>query len=77
MSNQLMCKVEKLIWEFESDSLYLYNLAEDIAENKNLGKIYPEKGNELLSKLKQWQLNVDAEMPFLNLEYNDLNTEKK
>lgn len=60
----------KLIDEFETEKLYLFNLKDDLAEAHNLSEKYPEKRDELLSKLKKWQKNVDAEMPEVNKDYN-------
>ncbi|WP_430934688.1 sulfatase [Saccharicrinis sp. 156] len=59
----------KLIEEFESDELYLYNLKDDLSEAYNLANQYPEKRDELLSKLEKWQKKVDAEMPEINEDY--------
>jgi len=53
----------KLIWSFESDSTYLYNIKEDIGEIHDQSLNNPEKTKELLQKLKNWQLSIDAEMP--------------
>lgn len=53
----------KLISSFETDSTYLYNLKEDIAEVNNRITQHPEKAKELLQKLKNWQQKVNAEMP--------------
>ncbi|WP_158973665.1 sulfatase [Cellulophaga sp. L1A9] len=56
----------KLIWEFESDSVHLYNLKQDLQETDNLVYKYPEIKENLLLKLKDWQMIVDAEMPTIN-----------
>ncbi|WP_277483442.1 sulfatase [Catalinimonas alkaloidigena] len=53
----------KLIWEFETDSTYLYNLQEDLEEVNNLMVKHPDRGSEMLAKLKRWQVEVKAEMP--------------
>ncbi len=60
----------KLIDEFETKKLYLFNLKDDLAEENNLAGEFPEKRDELLSKLKQWQEKVDAEMPEPNEDFN-------
>jgi len=60
----------KLIDEFETEKLYLFNLKDDLKEEHNLAGEFPEKRDELLSKLKQWQQKVDAEMPEANEEFN-------
>lgn len=56
----------KLVKEFESEALQLYNLKDDLGEENNLSLKYPEKTNELLAKLEKWQQSVDAEMPEKN-----------
>lgn len=53
----------KLIWDFESDVIQLYNLRNDPAEAHNLADENGEKCDELLRKLKNWQNEIDAEMP--------------
>lgn len=67
----------KLIWEFESDSLYLFNLKQDLGEVNNLAAKFPEKKNNLLAKLKDWQLETDAEMPTINSDFEQNENEKK
>jgi arylsulfatase A-like enzyme len=62
----------KLIKEFETDELYLYNLKEDIGEKDNLSMKYSEKRDDLLMKLEKWQQKVDAEMPQENTEYQNI-----
>lgn len=53
----------KLIWDFETDLIQLYNLRNDPAETHNLADAKGEKCDELLKKLKNWQKEIDAEMP--------------
>ncbi|MEQ8556495.1 MAG: sulfatase [Cyclobacteriaceae bacterium] len=53
----------KLIWDFQTDSTYLYNLQDDLGEVNNLMETHPERGRELLSNLKKWQAETRAEMP--------------
>lgn len=53
----------KLIWDFETDSTFLYNLREDLGELNNLTTKHPEKSYGMLQKLKNWQEEVKAEMP--------------
>jgi len=53
----------KLIQFFESDSVELYNLAEDIGEKKELSKSQPEKAAAMLKELKQWQKETKAVIP--------------
>lgn len=53
----------KLIENFEDNSIELYNLKKDIGETKNLSHKNPQKANELLTDLKNWQKEVGAPMP--------------
>ena len=56
----------KYILEFETEKEYLYNLKEDISENKNMINKYPDKAIELSKMLQNWQKEVGAEMPEIN-----------
>lgn len=67
----------KLIWDFETDSLFLYDLQKDLAETNNLSEDEPEKTAQLLSKLKEWQAEVQAEMPNKISQNNSKQTSKK
>ncbi|PWJ57887.1 arylsulfatase A-like enzyme [Dyadobacter jejuensis] len=53
----------KLIKDFESEELYLFNLKEDVGETKNLQATETNKTKDLLLKLEAWQARVKAEMP--------------
>ncbi len=53
----------KLIEDFEDGSLQLYNLKDDISESNNLAESVPEKRDELLKDLKQWQKETNALIP--------------
>lgn len=55
----------KLIEYFESNSVELFNLKDDISEKKELSKKYPEKAEELLKELKKWQKDTKAVIPHL------------
>lgn len=60
----------KLIQDFEDGSLQLFNLKDDISESNNLAKFRPEKRDELLRDLKQWQKETNALIPTeRNTEY--------
>lgn len=63
----------KLVKEFESEALHLFNLKDDLGEKNNLYLKYPDKGNELLVKLEKWQQKVDAEMPAINSPETSVN----
>lgn len=45
----------KLIWDFETDATFLYNLKEDLGEANDLAAEYPDQIEALLTKLKNWQ----------------------
>jgi hypothetical protein len=57
-----------------NDSIELYNLKDDIAEQNNLAQINTRKRDELLKELMDWQKNIKAPVPTNpNLEYSDKN----
>lgn len=60
----------KLIEFYEDGRLELYNLAEDVGENRDLSREMPERRNELHRLLKQWRESVDAQMPTPNPNYD-------
>ena len=51
----------KLIEFFDPGLVELYNLAEDIGETKNLAESMPEKVEEMLQLLHNWQEEIGAE----------------
>ena len=53
----------KLIEQFDTGSVELYNIADDIGEQNDLATDHPEKATELLKDLKQWQRNTKAIIP--------------
>ncbi len=53
----------KLIQFFESDTVELYNVREDIGEIRELSNAYPEKARNLLAELKRWQKETRAAIP--------------
>ncbi|MEQ6121225.1 sulfatase [Reichenbachiella sp. MALMAid0571] len=61
----------KMIWEFESGELSLFNLRDDIGETINLAGKYPEKLKSMHIKLKEWQKATYAQMPKLNPSYEN------
>lgn len=62
----------KLIQFFETDSVELYNVRDDIGETNELSNTYPEKALNLLSELKRWQKETRAAIPkFLNPEFKN------
>jgi len=53
----------KLIEWYEDGRAELYNLRDDLGEQKNLAKVEPEKTNELSRMLHAWRDEVGAKMP--------------
>jgi len=60
----------KLIHYLHDNSLRLFNLAEDIGETSNLVEKYPDKSAELYGLLDQWRIQVGAELPVPNPEFD-------
>jgi len=60
----------KLIENLVDGSLELYDLSKDISETNNLSTSLPEKTSELLSLLKEWQKEVNAEFPIPNPDFD-------
>jgi arylsulfatase A len=57
--------------EFHEDAhLELYNLKYNISESVNLADRYPEKLQELKTKLDRWRISVGAQMPTMNPNYD-------
>ncbi len=56
----------KLMEFFEDGRLELYNLKEDIGEQKNLAAEMPEKAKELHAKMIAWREGIKAPMPTKN-----------
>lgn len=56
----------KLIEWYEDGSLELFNLAEDLGEQKNLSAAEPARAHELLQKLRAWRASTGAQMPTPN-----------
>lgn len=59
----------KLVELYETSTLELYNLKNDISEINNLARELPEKANEMHQILVNWRDSVNAQMPFPNPEY--------
>lgn len=53
----------KLIYSFEREQYELFNLKEDISEQRNLSNLYPKIAKRMYKKLTKWQKRVNAEMP--------------
>jgi len=59
----------KLIEFYHEEKVELYNLRKDEGEQHDLSKKLPNKKQELLDKLHQWQKNIGALMPQPNPNY--------
>ncbi|MCG6189553.1 sulfatase [Maribellus maritimus] len=60
----------KLVQNFVSGKLSLYNLKANISESMDLSELYPEKTQELKSLLENWQETVHAEFPVPNPNFD-------
>ena len=60
----------KLIEFFEDGRLELYNLEDDLSEERDLAPDMPEKVGQLHEKLLAWREQVDAKMPSPNPDPN-------
>ena len=65
----------KLIEFFDDMRVELYNLRDDIGEQRNLASGMPEKVNELRARLHQWRKEVGAQMPSRNPDYDPMKPE--
>jgi arylsulfatase A-like enzyme len=61
----------KLVENFETGEIGLYNLKDDISESRDLSGTMKSKTEELLKLLKEWRLSVKAQMPLPNPEYKN------
>ncbi|MEX2672382.1 MAG: sulfatase [Phycisphaeraceae bacterium] len=60
----------KLIESFEDGRLELYNLADDLGEQKNLVDDQPSRAEAMHERLKAWRETVDAKYPTPNPDYD-------
>lgn len=60
----------KLIHFYEEDRDYLYDLAADLGESKDLASAKPEVADELRAALNSWLEEVGARMPKPNPDYD-------
>ena len=56
----------KLIEYFDTKEVALYDLSEDIGEQKDLASTFPDKREELQSQLANWRKEIAAQMPVPN-----------
>ncbi|MEP6535780.1 MAG: sulfatase [Bryobacteraceae bacterium] len=60
----------KLIEFHEDHHSELYDLSEDMGEQKDLAAAFPERANELKARLHGWQKKVNAQFPTPNPNYD-------
>jgi arylsulfatase A len=60
----------KLMKFYETGELHLFNIKKDISESKNLVSKYPEKTQELYSRMQKYLVDVNAKVPVKNTEYD-------
>jgi arylsulfatase A-like enzyme len=53
----------KLIKRYEGKTFELFNLNDDIGEQRDLADKMPEKVKELDARLKEWLIHTNAKMP--------------
>jgi arylsulfatase A-like enzyme len=59
----------KLIEFFEDNRLELYNLREDLGEQRNLADMEPARARDMYQRLVLWRESIDAKIPVPNPEY--------
>ena len=67
----------KLIQNYETDSYELYDLKNDVGETQNIVDSHPEVFQKLKTKLDNWKVEVDAQYPKLNPNFEPKNQRKK
>ncbi len=60
----------KLVENYESGAVELYNLRLDLSEEDNVARANPGKVRELQAKLARWRKDVGAKMPTRNPNYD-------
>ncbi|MCF6332218.1 MAG: sulfatase [Draconibacterium sp.] len=61
----------KLVENFATGKMSLYNLRADISEAVDLSKLYPEKTSELTQLIHSWQKDVKAKFPIPNPNFDE------
>ncbi len=59
----------KLIHFFAEDKQEMYDLEEDLSEEKNLASIHPDICKEMYCRLNDWIAEIDALIPTKNPDY--------
>ena len=67
--SSVRCGDWKLIEFFEDGRQELYNLADDISEDKNLAAEHPDIRRDLHERLATWRKSVEAKIPETNFDW--------
>jgi len=62
----------KLVELYETETVELYNLKDDISESNDLSASMKEKTQEMHQMLKSWRKKMNAQMPLPNPDYKNL-----
>lgn len=60
----------KLIEFFDDGRVELYNLATDIEEGHDVASVFPDKSQELQTRLASWRQETGARMPTVNPNFD-------
>ena len=60
----------KLIYNYEDETIELYNIKDDIAEKNNIALANKDITERLKSKLFKWLKENNARMPYRNAAFN-------
>jgi arylsulfatase A-like enzyme len=60
----------KLIYNYEDQSIELYDLLKDTGEQKDLASVQKETADMLKAKLLKWLKDTKASFPVKNMDYN-------
>jgi arylsulfatase A len=66
----------KLLEFFETSSLELYNLRDDLGETNNLATRFPDRAKAMHTALKAWRKDVQAQVPQRNPAYDPARAEE-
>ena len=60
----------KLIYNYEDETVELYDVVNDIAEKNNIASVNKKKTNQLRKKLQKWLKKTNSPKPYKNPGYN-------
>jgi hypothetical protein len=61
----------KLIEFYDKQKVELFNLSDDLGERNDLAEQLPERRDQLLARLRDWQESVSAQMPIPNPAFSE------